>query len=268
MSEFQTLGDKSVTIEGRFRLDVICDKKKFSLTNINSFVPYGKTASSRIKFQTESGEVESLFIDRASVLFDPQKAIDRHNISVLIQHDEVKIGNFSEEENLKLVNMGLKKPRPRFILTNVDKVENEKYEDDVSLLRIRAKLFDEKSNISKEKLIWICSNFGIPYKSDITDYKKHKQDLVKKVDKFITSSLENAKRFDDAISQMKKTEMRFYINELLNIGIIEEFGGIYKISDRPIGSGIDHVMSYYEQNNNIYLEHQKMVKEALGNVIK
>ena len=268
MSEFVQLGEKSVVVEGRFKLDVLKDKKKFSLTNINSFVPVGKTAKDRVRFKTESGEVESLFIDRHSVLFDPTKDVDRHNIMVFIQHPAVMLGGVGgQEEHDKLVKRGLKNPKPDFMITNVDKARNEKRRKEISILKIRSKLYNDDAPLSIEKLVWICSNFGIPYKSEITDRQRYKDTLLEKIDNYISSSEENAKKFNEAISKIKLTEMKFYINELLNAEIIENFGGIYKIEDRPIGGSIEHVIQFYEQNNDIFLGHQNIVKQRLNKFI-
>lgn len=260
------LGNKSIHVEGRFKLEVLKDQKKFSLTNINAFVPLGKSAKDRIRFKTESGEVDSLFIDRISVLFNPQKEIDRHNVWAMIQHRDVRIGGMSDEEHQKLVDQNIKSARPEFRLTNVDRVEDEAHEQEVNLLKVRSKLYSDENPLSKKKLIWFCSNYGIPYKTDITDTKKYIADLQKRIDKHISGSTAIAMQFDKDISEMNKVEMRFYINELISLQIVQEFYGVYKINDRPIGAGIDHVMKFYDDNPTIYLEHQKLVHENLGTI--
>lgn len=264
MSNQVKLGTANYVIDGRFRLDVLRDPKKFSMTNILSFVPNGKTAADRMKFKTESsGEVDSLFINRHSILFDPEKEVDAHNIGVFIQHPDVKIGGMTDEDHQKLVDKRLKKSKCTFVITNVDKVEIKKYNDEVSILKVRGKLYNDDKPIDVEKLLWICSNFGIPYFSNVTDKVKYANEITRKVDKYIMTGPEQAEKVDKALTDMKRTEMVFYINELINLQIINNFGGIFKIEDRPIGSTIDHIINFYEQNNSILLEHKKLVKESL-----
>lgn len=264
MSNQVKLGTENYVIEGRFRLDVRRDPKKFSMTNILSFVPPGKTVNDRVKFKTEgSGEVDSLFINRHSILFDPNKEVDAHNIAVFIQHPDVRIGGMPEEDHQKLVDKRIKKANCTFTITNVDKVEIKKYNEEVSILKVRGKLYNEDKPIEIEKLLWICSNFGIPYFSNVTDKQKYVNEITRKVDKYIMSGSEYAKKVDDALVNMKRTEMIFYINELLNLNIISNFGGIFKIEDRPIGSTIDHLINFYEQNSSILLGHKKLVKDSL-----
>lgn len=267
MKKSVQLGKTNFPIEGRFRLDVRRDPKKFSLTNINSFVPNGKTAADRMYLLTDSGETDSLFLDRVSVLFDPRKQVDNHNIAVFIQHPDVMIGGMSPEEHQQLVNKGLKNDNPTFMITNVDKAELEIYDQEVSILKVRAKLYNDDKPIKKEALIWICSNFGIPYYSDITDSERYLNDLRKKIDKYVSSSAEAAAKIDVALNEMAKTEMVFYINELMAAEIITNFGGVYKIEDRPIGGGIDHLISFYDQNPEILTEHKKIVKNRLGSIL-
>ena len=134
MSEFVNLGKTNVAIDGRFKLEVKTNIKKFSLTNINSFVPVGKGVADKMKFLTESGETDTLFIDRVSLLFDPNKIYDNHNIRTLIQHPNVYIGGMSSEEHMKLVRDGYKVDNPKFTITNVDKVDDDKHKKEVKLV--------------------------------------------------------------------------------------------------------------------------------------
>jgi hypothetical protein len=263
MSEFVKLGKTNVVIDGRFKLEVKTDIKKFSLTNINSFVPVGKKVTDKMRFLTESGETDTLFIDRASILFNPKKLYDNHNISVLIQHPNVYIGGMNSEEHMKLVREGYKVDNPKFTITNVDKVDDDKYKKEVKLIKVRARLYDDKNPLSLEKLIWIASNFGLSYRTDITEESRRVNELIKKLDKYVQESIPNAEKLLKVLDNMKETEMTFYINELIRLKIIEEFSGVYKIDDRPVGGGIDHVIIWYEQNAIIYAEHQKLVRDRL-----
>lgn len=266
MSKSVKLGTKDVSVIGTFRLDVNRDKTKFRLTNINAFVPYGKSANDRVKFKTEAGEVDSIIIDKISTIYRPdENELDKFNVMVLLQHPDVFVKGLSDDEHRNLVRLNLKKPNPKFTLTNIDKVETDSFDNETSLIKSRAKLYSDTEPLSKEKLVWLCASFGLPYRTNITDQKRYKQQLIKIIDKYIQYSSDNRKKFDDSLDNIKTTEMKFYINELKNIGIITDIGGIYKVGDRPVGATDDHLVLFYEQNNEIYLLHQEEVRKSLSN---
>lgn len=267
-SEFITLGKRNVSVAGRFRLDVNRDKKKFALTNISAFVPYGKSIQERIAFKTESGEVNSIIISKVSIPLKPdENELDRHNVSVFIQHPEVRIAGMTEEEHRELVRLKIKKANPKFTITNVDKVETTAFDDEVEIINARGMLYTEEAGkaLSKERLVWLCANFNLPYRNtSMTDKKRYKIFLTKKLDAFIQSSNENRKAFVESLDNVKKTEMVFYINELKAIEVITDIGGIYKVGDRPVGATIDHIINWYEQNSEIYAGHQEIINNNIA----
>jgi hypothetical protein len=268
MSKNIKLGQTSVGLAGRFRLDVNRDPKKFHITNINSFVPYGKGPESRMKFMTQSGAVDSLIISQISTAFKPDdNDIDNHNIQLLIQHPDVMIKGLSDAEYKELVRLNLKKHNPKFTLTNIDRVETDSYDREVKLIQARAILYSLEKPISKERLVWLCSNFGIPYRSQTTNPERYKIELTKAIDKFIQRSETNIEVFVTAIKEIKITEIKFYINELKNLGRITDIGGIFKVGERPVGATDEHIINFYEGNQELYLQHQKEVKDALAGTI-
>ena len=268
MSSNIKLGNSSVSTIGRFKLDVNRDKNKFAITNINSFVPKGKTAQDRMKFLTPSGAVDALIIHKISTTFKPDSSeIDKHNIEVLIQHHDVMLAGMTQKEYAELVRLGYKKSNPKFTLTNLDRVETESFDNEVELIQARALLYSAEKPISKERLVWLSSNFGIPYRSQITDEKRYKIQLSKGIDAFIQRSKENRNAFLKAMKDIRTTEMIFYINELKNLEVIVDIGGLYKVGDRPIGATDDHIINFYDENNELFLHHQKMVKDNLAGTI-
>lgn len=263
MSKKLTIGKKNVSVTGRFLLKVNADAKKFRITNINSFVPQGKTVEDKQLFLTAAGLVDALIIDKLSVLFDPDRNdIDAHNVGVLIQHPDVKIIGFNDEDHKELVRQNLKKSNPRFTITNVDKLEDEKFTEEVKLINLRAKLFSETNPLSKEMLVWLASNFGIAYKSEITDPVRYRQFIVKRIDSYIQANADNRDKFVSAIDNMKMTEMVYYVNEFKELGIVSEQSGIFKIGDRPIGASLGKIIDYFEQNPDVFNIHKEQVIEA------
>ena len=105
----QLIGYKEISTIGRFRLDYTGNKMKLTLTNLFSFVPYGKKPEDRVYFSSPTGPVDHYFIDRPSISFKPdENQIDRQNVSVLIQHYDVRIAQMPMEDHQKLVKLKLK----------------------------------------------------------------------------------------------------------------------------------------------------------------
>lgn len=269
------LGNLNVDSEGKFILKVKRDPKKFRLTNLTSFVPYGLMPKDRLKFMTNQGEVDALMIDKVKTSFQPEKSkIDRHNIITLIQHPNVYLVGTSKEDWQKLVKNKLKSPNPLFELTNVDKLESVSYDKEASLIEGRYILYNKENPISKERLIWLCSAFKLSYVSHITEEKRYKQDLVKKLDKFIKvdyngidQNKSNLSRFIKAVKEIENTELLFYVRELESMDIVKEYSGIFKVGDRPVGPDVQSVINYYKSNTDIFDVHKKMVLEKNANSI-
>ena len=260
-----TIGGHDFAIDGRFKLEVRTDKKKFALTNLNSYVPMGKKSSDdRAQFRTEDGQlVDVMFIDRHQLLFNPAIDWHRENIAILIQHPDVRIGGMSEEDHMELVKKRLKVDNPRFTITNVDKAADDKFEHERNLFKVRAKLYNDDNPISTKLLVFLATKFGVSYDNSITHTEKLNSVLTKALDAFIQSSDDNAKKFDYYFKESKRAESEFYFTHLERLEILENFGGIYKISGVPIGSTVDDIMEYYANNPTLYIEHQKMVRDSL-----
>ena len=261
------IGKNDVSSTGRFQLKVnVGDPKKFSLTNINSFVPFGKSIDDKKYFMTASGLVDTLIIDKLIISFNPDKSeVDRHNVEVFLQHPNVRIGGYTEEQHAELVRLRIKNSNPKFTITNIDKVADDKFESTSNLIVARAKLYDKKSPISKEKLIWLASSLGVPYRTEITEETQYIKFLIKQLDASIQSSETLREKFETALENITITEFTFYINEMMNIGIIVDYAGIYKIKEQPVGSSLKGIMNFFESNQDVYNEHKKTVIENLQN---
>lgn len=244
-----TIGKKNVSVIGTFQLKVKLHEKRFRMTNINSFVPQGKGIEDKLYFRTADGPVGALIISKLITVFKPDtNQIDLHNINVLIQHKDVMIGGMSNDEHMELVRLGLKRSNPKFELINIDKVDDEQFEEEINLVQVRAKLLDPKNPLSKEKLVFIASNFGIPYKNNFTDEKKLVRFLLKRIDSFIKGNKEHRDSFMQMLDNMKLTELKYYINEFMELGLVTYIGGIYKVKEIPIGANKEKLYEYFDNN--------------------
>lgn len=267
MEKIQKIGSNNISVMGRFSLEVLRDKEKFRLTNINSFVPQGKTIEEKVNFKNSSGLIDYVMIDKLVSFFEPEKSeTDYHNICVLIQHPDVRIAHMSEEEHRALVKKGLKKSNPGFKLTNIDYFEDIKHQKSVNLLKARNKIYtDEK--LTKKVLIYICSNLGIPYRTEITNEKNLITFLQKQIDKFIQRKEENIVEFEKILNNINYAEKIYYINELIALEVIKDIGGIYKVKDIPVGPDIKSIISYFDSNPESYVIYKKMIIERDQNSV-
>ena len=106
----------------------------------------------------------------------------------------------------------------------------------------------------------------MPYRTEITDEQQYIKFLIKQLDGNIQNSEETRDKFEKALDNIAITEFTFYINEMLNIGIIVDYAGIYKINEQPVGSSLKGIMNFFESNQDVYNEHKKTVIESLQNL--
>ena len=244
-----TIGKSNVSLIGNFQLKYNGDIKRFRMTNINSFVPPGKSIEDKLFFKTQTGFVESLIISKTILSFKPDVLPDDlHNVNVLIQHRDVKIDGLTKEEHENLVKLGLKKSNPKFTLTNIDKVDDEAYDREVELIELKAILYSKKKPLSKEMLIFIASNFGIPYKNQFTNEERLIRFLQKRIDQKLQSDTTIRTKFSELIENIKLTEMVYYLNEFEEAGFVSYIGGIYKVKNIPIGANREKLVEYFESN--------------------
>jgi len=260
MSKSQQIGSLNVSLMGKFSLVVNRNAKKFRMTNINAFVPNGKSIDGKVLFKSASGEVEYLLFDRITTVFKPDVSeIDYHNVTVFIQHPDVRLASITNEAYESLVKQNLKNPNPTFTLTNIDAFEDVRQEKEVNLLKIRYKIYDDNSPLSKREMMYICSNLQIPYKTEISDELRYKVFLQKQLDKYVQSSQENLVSFDEISNNIKNAERIYYVNEFKTMGIVTESGGIYKIKETPIGPDMRSILLHFEQNPEKFTMFKKMV---------
>ena len=77
------------------------------------------------------------------------------------------------------------------------------------------------------------------------------------------NSKDAIKGFNESLDNIKRTEYIFYLNELKNLEVIKDIGGIFKIGERPVGADYDSIINYYDQNQELFLEHKKQVLESM-----
>lgn len=240
------IGGKSFPISGRFKLTLNRDAKKFHATNINSFIPYGKSSEDIMKFQNIHGDVDFLLITKLITVLDPDKNdIDAANVRVLIQHPNVRLEEMSDKEHERLVKENLKKDNPEYTLVNVDKKSIQIHSESRDMIDIQYMIMGTKTTLTKKKLMYICSALGIPTRTEIQDEQRYVVHLQKTLISHLTVNKDDRAKFILYYDKIADAEVLYFIEEMISLGLIEEFGGMYKIGVKPVGFSIKDIKEYF-----------------------
>jgi len=240
------IGGKSFPISGRWKLTLNRDAKKFHATNINSFIPYGKSSEDIVKFQNVHGAVDFLLITKLITVFDPDKHdIDAANVKVLIQHPNVRLEEMSDKEHERLVKENLKKDNPEYTLVNVDKKSLQVHTEARDMIDIQYMIMGTKTTLNKKRLMYICSALGLATRSEIQDEERYVAFLQQSLISHLTVNKDERAKFILFYDKIADAEVLYFIEEMITLGLIEEFGGMYKIGVKPVGFTIQDIKEYF-----------------------
>lgn len=262
------IGGKKVSLHGKFRLTSNKDASKIHLINIDSFIPQGKTINEKLYFYDINGPVNTLYIDRKFVIFNPDNnEIDAKNITTLIQHPDVRLEDMTDNEHEQLARLSLKKDNPEWTLVNLDKAITDQHDEDVDLIEIKYLITKKKDPLSKKKLMYISSALGLPLYSDITDEVRYIGHLQRQLSNFLQVNIDRRTDFKLFYDKISEAEIMYYINELMNLDVIKDFGGMYKINDVPVGFKTSDIKDWFAANEAEYEELKLKVQEFNSNKI-
>lgn len=240
------IGGKSFPISGRFKLTLNRDPKKFHATNIDSFIPYGKGTEDIVQFRNTHGSVDFLLITKLVTVFDPDKSdIDAANVKVLIQHPNVRLEEMSDREHEKLFKENLKKENPEYVLVNVDKKSLQVHTEARDMIDIQYLIMGTQTKLTKKKLMFISSALGLATRTEIQDEERYLAFLQKALISHLTVNVEDRAKFMLYYDKIADAEVLYYIEEMISLSLIEEFGGMYKIGVKPVGFSIKDIKEYF-----------------------
>lgn len=256
-----SIGGKTVALSGRFRLTCNRDPKKFFVTNLNSFIPKGKMKDDKVNFIDENGPRPFLLIQSVTKIYKPDESeIDAHNVAVLIQHPEVRLVDMSDKEHEALVNSGLKKANPEFALLNLDKAIMDEHEAKQEMIDIEYQIMSRKSTLNKKRLMYITSALHLPTRSEIQDEKRYIAFLQNQLITHLRGNPADRPNFEYFYEKINDAEVLYFIDEMIKMGIIEEFGGMYKIDNKPVGFEIKNIKDYFASNEDEYAQFKLKVQ--------
>lgn len=262
------IGGKKVSMHGKFKLTCKKPANKFTLTNINAHAPYGKGMAEMDHFYDQTGKRPFLFIDKIITVYDPDNNdIDAKNVAALIRNENVRLEDMTDAEHDLLVQKGLKKPNPEFTLLNVDKAIVDKHEEDVEMIEIKYLITKKKDALSKKKLMYITSALGLPTKSMIEDEVRYMAHLQGQLMRFLESNKDRRADFLFYYEKIEETEIVYYINQFIELGFVQDFGGIFKVEDKPVGFKKSDVKDYFAANEDDYAKFKFKVDEYNSNLV-
>ena len=257
-----------VSANGKFRLTCKKPADKFYLTNINADIPLGKGINEKDYFYDVTGPIEFLLIDRIQTFFNPDvNDIDAKNVAALIRHRDVRLEDMSEEEHQLLVRQGLKKDNPGFTLINLDKSVIDKHREDVEMYEISYLITRKKDGLSKKKLMFITSALSLSTRSEIVDEERYMAFLQQQLINHLKSNVEERETFMFYYDKIAEAETIYYINQFIDLGFIKDFGGMFKLEDKPIGFDIQSIKQYFANNEDEYNAYKLRVDEFNSNKV-
>lgn len=253
------IGGKMVPLHGRFKLTCKKPADKFYLTNINSSVPKGKSIEHRDFFYDMNGKRNFLLIGKLVTVFKPDESdIDALNVAALIRHEDVRLEDMSEEEHARLVTQGYKKANCMFTLVNVDKSIMDSHDDNVEMIEISYLITNKKNRLTKKQLMYINSSLGLKTTTHIQDEKRYVASLQDQLISHLKVNKDKRKEFLFFYEKLNEAEVMYYINSFIENELVKDFGGMYKMDDRPIGFSIKDIKEWFATNEDEYarLKHQ------------
>lgn len=256
------IGGKKISMHGKFRLTCNKPAGKFYLTNINADIPQGKSINEKDYFYDVNGPVNFLLIDKIQTVYNPDLSdIDAQNVAALIRHRDVRIEDMSEADHMALAKRGLKKENPLFSILNLDKSIMDKHKDDVEMIEIKYLITSKKNSLTKKKLMYITSALGLPTKSEIQDEVRYIAHLQQQMIRHLESNVPARETFMFYYEKIAEAEIIYFIEQFMELGIIQDFGGMYKIQDQPIGFSVQNIKEWFQANEKDYEAYKLQVLE-------
>lgn len=256
------IGNKKVSMHGKFRLTCNKPANKLFLTNINADIPQGKTINEKDYFYDVNGPINFLLIQKTETFFNPDyNDVDALNVAALIRHKNVRLEDMSEAEHMALAKKGLKKENPEFSILNLDKSVMDKHNESVEMIEIKYLITKKKEPLTKRKLMYITSALGLSTNSEIQDEVRYTAYLQKQLIDFLESNKAKREQFMLYYEKIAEAEIIYFINQFIEHDIVKDFGGMYKIQDKPVGFSIQNVKEWFQSNEDEYNVYKMQINE-------
>ena len=78
---------------------------------------------------------------------------------------------------------------------------------------------------------------------------------------FLTANKDRRADFLFFYEKIAEAEIVYYINQFIEVGYVKDFGGMYKIEDRPVGFTIGDVKTWFATNEDDYEKYKFKIDE-------
>ena len=207
------------------------------------------------------------WIGKTVEFLDPtNKPQDRKIVDWLIGHPDVGIER-SHAKSVDAAYFKRKNSNPRIRLVNLDhqnlsEIDNEEFIDE---LVGQISMNSGVNALSTKKLRFILCYLNMPYFDSkyYNDQTVEKKFLRRSLKTFVRSSIENARKVKNVVSDLTEAQYVYEIREMVRKEILEQSNGMYKYRNTPLGVSMESVVKYFTQNKEVYEELSAALYEAL-----
>lgn len=224
------------------------------------------TGMPRHLYNEEGNLSPGYFIETLTTILKPEEdAFHRNLVDWLVGHPQVGVEKNHAKVNPKY--LATKDDNPRITLINLDHedISELEEEDYIDKLVGRIVLDGGPNAISLEKLRFVLSRLEMVYRDEkyITNPKIEKEKLRQRLKKYARSSYENAQKINKVLDDLDTAKYIYQIKELNRLGIFNISNGMIKYNGNPLGTSMESVIKYFNDNIDFYKEIESVLYNRL-----
>lgn len=200
-----------------------------------------------------------------TVLKPDERIADRHLISWMICHPEVKLEGIPAE--LLDPQIQAAKVMTKITLKWVDAQQLNDIEEEDFIDRLVGHISEDSGRraLSIKKIRYIMAAVGMRYREPRYTGEAEKKYLRSVLKKAAKSSIKKAKDIQDAIDNLDESKEHFNFLEMIRTGVISEANGIFKFGSTSLGTSERTVKIFFEENPDVKAEMVRTLYEILDN---
>lgn len=198
-------------------------------------------------------------IERLTTVFDASQEEQRRIVDWLIAHPEVMVEGVN-------IDSRVRKGNKTITLINLDQQSMKDIDDEEVVDMVIGRLSEENGPkaIGLKKLRWLLAYFNISYfdMRNITNPTAEKKILRKRLKTYARTIQKvggheeryGAYYVSEILDQIDSLETIYYIKEMIRNNILVLSNGSFKYNNVPLGTTVESVSLWFNDNGNIYQE--------------